>query len=684
MPPVPSSRAADRPVTVVGAGPAGLALSVALASAGVECTVLESRAETSRESRALALYPRSLELLDLAGGAREFVRAGLRVDRLHLSASKSVDIARTDSRFPFLDVIPQSRTEELLQERALDLGVRVLRGHEVRGLAQDEHGVTLQVRGPDGEYAHRSEWVAGCDGANSSVRMLTGIGFPGSTYDFAIVLADVRLRSEPRADLLLRPCRDGIVVTVAYGDGYYRVAVANRHQRYGRDPLELPEFAELLERTLGFDAGPHDARWLSRFQVHRRLATRYRAGRVLLAGDAAHVHSPLGGQGLNTGVQDGIGLGWRLAAQVRGWAPPWLLDSYERERRPVAAQVIRTSDLATRTTVAMSGPHRALRVAALEGLLALPAVQRFAGEAAAELRVRQPPGGVPRRRSVLRPGDRMPDTSVASTAGLPAGRLYEVLGDGRYVLLDFAGARPSGASGDGDGYGDGGMAAGGPVTPDTAATERAAAPWADRVHVVPALLRPKGLRRAALALVRPDGYLAWTGRRPADPELPGVLRHWCGEPGPAGHTEADAGLYVAVQSFYARQMRLLDEGDPDGFARTFTEDGVLSLAGTEVELHGREAIAKGQRAEAEQAGAGRPRHWFGMLTARTGPGGEIHTRYLATIGVTRPGDPHELQPAASVDDVLVRAPGGLLTRSRTVTRDDVPQAAGTAREADAS
>ncbi|MFF1450239.1 FAD-dependent oxidoreductase [Streptomyces sp. NPDC058274] len=502
------ANAPEQSVIVVGAGPTGLALACELAAAGVSCTMLERRLAPSSQSRAMGLYSRTMEVLDLRGHADALVALGKPVSRMVPARGARVDFAELDSRFPYLNVIPQSRTEEVLQQRALDLGVTIERGAEVFGLAQDASGVTLQVRAGDGEWEESADFVVGCDGAHSVVRELSGIAFRGRTYGIAPILADVRLRKPPPDEVLMISGHGGVLVSVPYGDGLYRIAAARRDRPWTRDPVTLEELGEVLTRALGFDPGPYAPEWLARFKIHQRLADQYRTGRVLLAGDAAHLHSPLGGQGLNLGIQDSVNLGWKLAAEVQGWAPAGLLDSYEAERRPQAERVLRATDRATRMATTHSAALTTLRRTALSKALSNRRIRRFAGETISGLRADYSRRGAPGRLAI-RAGRRVPDLTVPRLGGAPV-RLYSLMRDGRFVLLDL---------GEDDGC--------------TALTEA----WGSRVSPVQVGAALPELPGVSTLLVRPDGYAAWVDDTsdPAGREerLRQALHHWCGVEGPA-------------------------------------------------------------------------------------------------------------------------------------------------------
>jgi 2-polyprenyl-6-methoxyphenol hydroxylase-like FAD-dependent oxidoreductase len=350
-------------VLVVGAGPTGLMVAGDLARAGVGCTVLERRAEESNLARAFAVHARTLEMLDARGLAGDLVATGARVGALRLFGKLEVDLSRLPTRFPYVLITPQYNTEGVLEEHASALGAKIVRGAEVVGLRQDADGVELDVRQKDGTLGtQRAMYAVGADGVRSTVRQTLALPFPGHSAIQSVMLADVRLGEAPEEVLTVNAARDGFIFIAPFGDGWYRViAWDRRRQLPDHAPVELDEIRDITQRVLGTDYGMHDPRWISRFHSDERQVTRYRVGRVFLAGDAAHVHSPAGGQGMNTGLQDAANLGWKLAAAVHGWAPDGLLDSYHTERYPVGRAVVRGSDALLRLTLAQSQATRAAR-----------------------------------------------------------------------------------------------------------------------------------------------------------------------------------------------------------------------------------------------------------------------------------------------------------------------------------
>lgn len=464
------------PVVVVGCGPTGLLLAGDLAVAGVPVTLVEKRPHgISNLSRAFAVHARTLEQFDARGLADELDGIGRRLDALQVVGGLTLrlDILRT--RYRHVLVIPQYEVEKALERRAVEAGVEFRHETEVTGVGQDADGVTVAVRGPDGSADRlRARYLVGADGMRSTVRRAIGLPFPGRSVIRSVVLADVRLTEAPEALLAGAAVGGAFAFLASFGDGYHRVVAWRRDRDLpDSEPVGLDEVRGIVRRVYGRDFGMHDVRWMSRFHSDERQAPAYRVGRVLLAGDAAHVHSPAGGQGMNTGLQDAANLSWKLAAVLGGHADDALLDTYESERHPIGRAVLRSSGGIIRFAM-VERPWALAAGAALAGrVLAFGPARRAVTGRITGIGYRYP---APRGAHPLT-GTRAPDLALTT------GRLHEALRGGRFVLVAPRDAEPR------EGL-------------EARKDRLAVAGWASG-------------RRTAL-LVRPDGYVAWASDT-ADP-----------------------------------------------------------------------------------------------------------------------------------------------------------------------
>ncbi|TGZ12617.1 hypothetical protein DV517_67010 [Streptomyces sp. S816] len=329
-------------VLIAGAGPVGLWLAAELRLHGVEVTVVERRAAPDGRSRAVGMQAGTLDTFATRGLAERFIERGAPVPTGHFGAATTrLDFSTIGAVHPFMLALGQSVTEQLLEEHAVAVGARVLRGEEIVSLTQGPDAVEVVIRAGGTHRTVRARWVVGCDGTRSAVRQAAGIDFPGRDTTLTGWLADVELDDPPTAPLAATGPA-GSILAAPIGDGVHRLAglsTATMHRGTG-EALTLEEVREQTRVLLGRDLGMRNPRWLSRYGNATRQAARYRSGRVLVAGDAAHMFFPAGGQGMNLGIQDAASLGWKLAATLQGRAPEGLLDSYDTERRPAARAVI--------------------------------------------------------------------------------------------------------------------------------------------------------------------------------------------------------------------------------------------------------------------------------------------------------------------------------------------------------
>nr|VTP00064.1 Pentachlorophenol 4-monooxygenase [Mycobacterium riyadhense] len=361
-------------VVVVGAGPTGLTAAGDLARAGRSVAVLERWPTVNPSSRAFATMARTLEVLDARGLADDLLEHSHQAPGVTVFAGARIDLTHLDSPYRFVMITPQTNVDRALADYAVAHGADIRRGIEVTDLEQDADGVTITAGEADRWWAR---YLIGADGAHSTVRALVGADFPGKTILSSIVLADVNLAHGPSGGgLTLGSTRDVFAFLAPYHtDGWHRTMVWDRnHQVPDSDPVDQGEIVGILTRAFDTDLGVRDVGWKSRFHCEERQVAQYRHGRVFLAGDAAHVHSPMGGQGMNTGIQDAANLAWKIDA-VLGGADDAVLDSYHDERHPIGKRVLLQSGLMARGVTLHPRGARLLRNLLASRLLRVPIVR---------------------------------------------------------------------------------------------------------------------------------------------------------------------------------------------------------------------------------------------------------------------------------------------------------------------
>lgn len=500
----------DCQVLVVGAGPTGLVLACWLLARGIRTKIIDKGDGVVLQTRALGVHARALEVFDMMGLADRFLDHGQVVRRFHMYTDGRtlvrLELGRNGSRYGFMLDVPQQVTETILRQRAAELGGAVEDGTELRSLCADPGGVTATVSAPDGtSRAITAGYVVGADGAHSRVRSELDLDFTGHPYAQDWLLADVHLdwdRPEDEMHAFFR--RDGRpLICMPMRDHRWRVILPFAGQRDPGAPT-LEEIRQLVGERAPEPVPVSDPAWLATFQCHRRSTNVYRRGRVILAGDAVHIHSPAGGQGMNTGIMDAHNLAWKLALVASGRAPEGLLDSYGAERGPVAADVLALTHALVKLGTLTNPGLRAVRNAIVPLAGRLPRVQRRAVRRISHVNVAYPSSPLTRsdgkgadvrpgeRVPGVRPGERVPDLDVTAD-GRPT-RLYEVLRRGRHVLLTWG--------------------PGGELPPGVRN-------WVDQMEVVtaPADRAPAG----RIYLLRPDGYLAARGSAANPDSLTGYL-----------------------------------------------------------------------------------------------------------------------------------------------------------------
>jgi 2-polyprenyl-6-methoxyphenol hydroxylase-like FAD-dependent oxidoreductase len=518
-----------RPVVIVGAGPTGVMLAIELARRGIEVRVLDKQPSRPTETRAIGIHARTLEVIHQLGMVEEFLALGHRVDGVifHLRGRRRAQVrfGRLDTPYPFLLTLSQEHTQRILDERLESLDVSIERGVAVMDVRQDAEGAEVLITAPGSEREQvlHAGWVVGCDGMHSIVRRRLGLSFDGEDYGQDWLMAEVRTDWPMPSDRFhIFAHSPAVLAMFPLSSSRWRLFLA---QVPNRGPERQAPDMEEIERLVA-QRGPKgmrlaDPTLLAAFRCYLRSTNTMHSGRVLIAGDAAHVHSPAGGQGLNTGLHDAFNLGWKLALVAQGQAPPALLDTYQAERVPIATSVLALTHRLVRTFSMPSPRKRFARDLLLPIAMSTPVAQRRYTRRLSQLAHNYRGGPLTPRpgrgqRNAPLPGDRLPSVSGLDLGGRPVCTL-DLLASTKHTLLVFAGA-----AGDGQAFDAvakplarwGALVQTIPISPDERSTH-------------PIAVRDPGLRahrryhamHGQLLLVRPDGYLAC--RAPLDrPDVP--------------------------------------------------------------------------------------------------------------------------------------------------------------------
>ncbi|OHU32922.1 FAD-dependent monooxygenase [Mycobacteroides chelonae] len=490
------------PVIIAGAGPTGLTLATELRRGGADVVLLERRPHRGVDgSRAAGMQPRTIEMLDQRGIAERFLAVGP-PSNLGNFAGILLNYSVLASRFPYAINILQAETEQILEDLAGELGAPIRWSTEVTGARETGEGVEVTVEGPNGTETVTGSYLIGCDGGRSVVRKLLNVGFPGTDATIMALIGDAQLDDPPPFPMFLQRRELGSITVVQFRPGWYRICTSERRPVGApTGPVTLDELKASTLRVAGTDFGMHDPTWLSRFGDAVRQADRYRVGRVFLAGDAAHIHLPAGGQGMNMGIQDAFNLGWKLAAVLRGEAPDSLLDTYHGERHAADADILKV--IRAQSVICEPGQRADDLFDTVKALVGFPDTNDYLASLQSGVGLRYV---MPGEHALV--GRRVPDADITTAAG--ATRVYELLNAARPVLMDFS---------------------------DSAKLADAAESWAERVDIIKAhsatptwdVPGAGAVRAPSAVLIRPDGYVSWVDT--GDQDTTGLvesLATWCG------------------------------------------------------------------------------------------------------------------------------------------------------------
>jgi 2-polyprenyl-6-methoxyphenol hydroxylase-like FAD-dependent oxidoreductase len=518
-------------VLVVGAGPTGLTMAAELARHGARCRIIEASPAPATTSRAIVIHARTLELFAAMGIADRVIAAGRKIHALQMVADGRavfrLSLDPLDTPYPFTLGLSQAETERFLTEHLQQLGVTAERAARLTRFTQDADGVTAAVQRGDGtEESIRAAYLVGCDGAHSTVRQALSLAFEGAPFPETFALADVKLTGNlPEDEIALFLHAEGLLLCVPLPGGRCRIIADLSHAEAAQPPPE-PTFAQIQQ--IFAQRGPGDVTltdplWISAFRIHHRKVNEYRVERVFVAGDAAHIHSPAMGQGMNTGIQDAINLGWKLAGVLRGRALPVLLDSYGAEREPVAREVITLTGRVTEIATLRQPIAREIRDRLMPLLGNLEPVRHRILSEVSELSVNYRSSPIVEQHGAFHGGPAAGDRAL--DAALPGGAtLFERLRGTEHVLLLFDGLNSTPGRGEG-------LAELRPLEqqfPEVLRLLRVCRQTDGEDDTLPdpdgAVHRRYGARQACAYLVRPDGYVGFRGTPPRAE----VLRRYLG------------------------------------------------------------------------------------------------------------------------------------------------------------
>lgn len=469
---MPDTKYLKNPILVVGAGPVGLTMAIQLHRHGVPVRIIDKSGERSTTSKALGVHSRTLEILESMGVIDKFLQCGRPAYGVntYYGGKRIVHLTLDELNcpYPYVLVIPQNESERILEEYALSLGLKVERNIELASFSQTDKGVSAKLIHKESgkEENVETSWMLGCDGSHSAVRKGLQLPFEGSAYEETWAAADVAVECDlPDDEMHVFLTEEGVLASFPFGEGRYRFVFDELKNPPTDNPPSLDLVQSYIDKRSHVKIKISDPHWLTWFKIHRRMVPEYRKGRVFLAGDAAHIHSPMGGQGMNTGIQDANNLAWKLALVIHGAADDSILNSYNAERHPVAEAVLHGTDLATKMATLRNPIAQQVRNSLASFLTSLEVIQHRMQKTVSMMLVnyrKSPIVGEHRQVPAARllksadgeapdfsdwldfgrgpsPGDRAPDTTVLSLEGANPVRLFDVIRSTKHSLILFDG-----------------------------------------------------------------------------------------------------------------------------------------------------------------------------------------------------------------------------------------------------